>query len=117
MQDKKKIRNRLFFSRANADLEKRVKNVYIRGDAAILPCRVTAYDDVNARWTQVIGKLENVNNPIASEILKTIISIADVKAEGVIDSNGIAANGFFGFFKKIIEWFKWLFDSIKNFFK
>ena len=71
MQDKKKIRNRLFFSRANADLEKRVKNVYIRGDAAILPCRVTAYDDVISHYS--VHEYETLN-PEFGEYVEDAIS-------------------------------------------
>ena len=77
---------------------------------------VDAYDNVTYKWKRVINKLEGLNNPIAAEIMKTLISIADENAEGVIDSDGIASNGFFGFFKKIIDWFKKLFESIKRLF-
>lgn len=78
---------------------------------------VGAYDKVNGKWANVIFKLENLDNPIAKELMKAIIAVADGEIGDIIGSDGIAGNGLIRFFRQIADWFKKIIETIKQWFK
>ncbi len=78
---------------------------------------VEAYDKVNAKWASVVVKLEELDNPIAKEVVKAVLEAAKNEAGDVIGPDGVAPNGFIRFFQKIAEWFRMIIQKIKNLFK
>ncbi len=84
---------------------------YVFGSAKASDAGVEAYDKVNGKWRAVVNKLVNLDNPIAREVLKEILKIADDNVGDIAGSDGLIR-----FFKSIAEWFTKIINAIKLFF-
>lgn len=61
---------------------------------------------LNAKWKEIIRKLNGSNDPNAKGLGTFIADILDSALDGIFDSNGLASKGFIVFWQKIIELFK-----------
>ena len=89
---------------------------YVFGSAVASDKGVEAYDKLNGKWKTVVNKLVNLDNPIAKEVMQSLLEIADENTGDVISSDGIAANGLIKFFKMIADWFMKIINAIKSLF-
>lgn len=106
------------WSASNTNLQVVMTSIhyYVFGSAKASDKGVEAYDKVNGKWRAVVNKLVNLDNPIAREVLKEILRIADDNIGDIAGSDGLAANGLIKFFKSIAEWFMKIINAIKSFF-
>ena len=106
------------WSASNTNLQVVMTSIhyYVFGSAKASDKGVEAYDKVNGKWRAVVNKLVNLDNPIAREVLKEILRIADDNVGDIAGSNGLAANGLIKFFKSIAEWFMKIINAIKSVF-
>ena len=106
------------WSASNTNLQVVMTSIhyYVFGSAKASDKGVEAYDKVNGKWRSVVEKLVNLDNPIAQEVLKEILKIADDNVGDIISSDGIAPNGLIKFFKAIYDWFMKIINAIKSVF-
>ena len=81
----RKIRNRISFSHTDAQLAKRVKSVFIRGDEAVLPCHVSSYDDIVSHYS--VSGYETLN-PEFTAYVEDAISFIPPEYPVVLEISG-----------------------------
>lgn len=73
--------------------------------------------NINKKWKEILKMLNGSDDPNAQGLGTLIGKILDENFNGIIDSDGIASQGFIVFWKNLVSLFKKMLDFFKNLFK